>query len=1116
MMLTAKPSAIASYLYIICGLVAVLCLPTAMNAAEPAPLRWLSDVNVAYREALAQKRPILIRATGPSCPWCEKLNIEIGKPEVQTALADWTLVSIDVDKSPNDALRMNVNGIPALRALTPRGRIVASQDGFLEADDLLIWMKESLEKATSTADDVLLSDHEPNTVEIVRIVRMFSERDAEVREAALRRVLPFPQTAAGPVVDVLKEGSLSSRLVAFELLGEWHAPLGEYDPWQPETLTDERYAAVTEWLKTMDALPPPGTAKELSEDDLKTARRDIEMMLKADRSEAVAVRERLARLGRGILPEVLKRLNEAATDDERERLVMLRYRLAAADSLVLAWPGGLERLADHDSTVRHRAAEELAARATADEQALLLELFSDADPLVREISLRGLRNVGGEKSTAALVDLLNDPEPNVRAAVLKQLAEDKSPAMLDKIAEYVEHEEDADLVVHAIRYLRETNGPKATETLLSLLKHDSWQVRAEAAESIGKLAERSYHTSSFSHSRGADNGAGEIQDALLNLLADPDSFVVSRALGGLKGIDSKRAVEPLVKAAAAHPSLASQIIDVLAAGTQMRTTAVPHLRAFFKSPDSAVRAAAIRGLCKTDPKYVKDDLLAAIRDEQTLVRTSAAKSLLEMIDVSRPGSNDTSIGMDVAAPTLSLTGLLGGLFGGRAKPAPQEPPVEKDEDTPTEPDSGEKPEHGDSQEEEASDAEDVLLGPLDAWLEERNSGKLKAEWMSELHEPLLTMLGAENIDERLAAAMVLIPFGDADRALPVLLAISAEQPALLPEAAKVLRWLVWTRRVEVFEELYKSAHNDTDRTTIVAALNTIPDFRVAELYWKALDRPDATKSLAATVQRGLRRSYFGDSYYDLDSISSRTRKRAVAAVKPKLEDGPPLKRLVAIDLLLKFAPDAALTSAERLMTDESADEALRSDAFQITLAAQTSSNRTTAAIESLSGADAHRRAVSLKYLALGSSSLRQLPTTGFTIDFEDNVSYRSSSGAPIVPEPPSRLKAEDVAPLVDDADHKSAAYAGYLLTLFSDSAGLEPLLRYWRTQPTSDELDRLVYRAIAVLDDAEQLPALKQIYGRLDQYEKQEFYWTIRIMSGSEILAFRKQIREEVGISNLR
>lgn len=575
----------------------VLCIVNPSSAAEPTPPRWLSDVNVAYREALASKRPILVRVGGESCPWCKALEAEIAKPEVQQSLAAWSLVAIDADKSPGDALRLNVNGIPALRALTPRGRLVASQDGFLEAEALLAWMQQSYEAAASTADDVLFTDHEPSLLEVVRLVRLFDERDAELREAAIRRVLPFPKTAGSAVVRSMQEGNLASRLVAYELLNEWKAPLGQVDPWRPETLTDEQLAAIAAWLSKIEALPAPGAERKLTADELQTGRDDIALMLKADRSEVVAVRERIARLGRGVLPDVLSRLNDAATDEDRERLVTLRYRLAAADDLALAWPGGLERLADRDPAVRHVAAEELAARATADEHALLLELFSDADPLVREIGLRGLRNVGGEQASAALVTLLNDPEPNVRAAVLKQLAEDSATEMLNKVAEYVKQEQDADLVVHAIRFFREAKGSQAVPTLLSLVEHDSWQVRAEAAEAIGKTLKDTHYRSPYSSSGSGDNTV-EVYDALLKLLADPDAFVVSRALEGLSGVDAKRAVEPLVNAAAAHPSLASRIIDLLAGGGEMRDAAVPHLRVFFKSDDAAVRAAAIRGFVR--------------------------------------------------------------------------------------------------------------------------------------------------------------------------------------------------------------------------------------------------------------------------------------------------------------------------------------------------------------------------------------------------------------------------------------------------------------------------------------------------------------------------------------
>ena len=98
-----------------------------------------------------------------------------------------------------------------------------------------------------------------------------------------------------------------------------------------------------------------------------------------------------------------------------------------------------------------------------------------------------------------------------------------------------------------------------------------------------------------------------------------------------------------------------------------------------------------------------------------------------------------------------------------------------------------------------------------------------------------------------------------------------------------------------------------------------------------------------------------------------------------------------------------------------------------------------------------------------------------------------------------------------------AAEAGYLLALMGESRGLEPLLRYAQQQGKSNApLQRLAYRAIAVLDDSNQIPLLKKIYAGLNQYEFSEFYWTIRIMTGPEILKFRKLIRDEVGMNQLQ
>ena len=103
------------------------------------------------------------------------------------------------------------------------------------------------------------------------------------------------------------------------------------------------------------------------------------------------------------------------------------------------------------------------------------------------------------------------------------------------------------------------------------------------------------------------------------------------------------------------------------------------------------------------------------------------------------------------------------------------------------------------------------------------------------------------------------------------------------------------------------------------------------------------------------------------------------------------------------------------------------------------------------------------------------------------------------------------------SDPEVVAQAGYLLALLGQPRGLDPLLRQLRSADKDKRRWQwLAYRAIAALDDSSRLAVLREIYATLEQGEKSDFYWTIRIMTGPEMLEFRKQIRDEVGINQLQ
>ncbi len=119
-------------------------------------------------------------------------------------------------------------------------------------------------------------------------------------------------------------------------------------------------------------------------------------------------------------------------------------------------------------------------------------------------------------------------------------------------------------------------------------------------------------------------------------------------------------------------------------------------------------------------------------------------------------------------------------------------------------------------------------------------------------------------------------------------------------------------------------------------------------------------------------------------------------------------------------------------------------------------------------------------------------------------------------------------PLLRSHHEKTAAYAGYLLCMLDHEEGLPVLLRYWEAHAARDAaVSRLVYQAIAQLNAESRVPLLARIYQQFQSsdvdenshggegFSVKDFYWTIRSMTGPQILALRKKIREEVGIANL-
>ena len=1072
----------------------------------PPERPWLSDLAAGRAEATVQRRPILVRLGAAWCPWCRKLDAELARKETQKALEGLTLVSIDVDKNNRDAQALGVASIPALRLMTPSGKVAASRDGFVAAAELIAWLEENGPKAAMSPPAELAETGAPGAVAVVRLARQLDQSDALVREVAINRLSAYPNEAAATVVESFATGSLQARLAALELLQTWKAPAEGLDPWRPATVTEPKLKALREWaakpINTASDAPAAGPSSPVhppNAAELAEAGREIDRLLAAEPADAAAIRERLARLGRALLPAVRQRLNLVEPDTARERLTSLRYRLAASGTLAFKWPGGLERLAATDVATRHRAADELLALAAPGDEGLFLELFNDSDPLVREMALKGLDSIGESGDSKPLLALLGDPEPNVRAAVLKQLAEHPAPGLAGELAAYVARETDPDLVVHAVRVLRAQNGARALKVLVDLLEHENWGVRAEAVEAIGNKL------SNFNMNAIAGDAAkADAYAALAGRLDDPDGFVVGRAIASLKDGNLLVALEPLLRVADKHPELAAKVIETLSSGPTERPAimakALPRLRKFAAHPRVDVRAAVLKALADPAEKTIEPEVQAALVDPQSEVRIAGAQMLLAKLNARRPQGSD--IPEDMNAMAL--------MFFGGADPEDEQATAE------------------------VKDGDGQSVSSVESWLTRFQEGKARPTWMEPAVAPLTKMLKAESAEEQIAAALPLVALGRRSEAMSTLTSATRKRPDSSGDASYALPWLHLRERLELFETLLAVNPAPEQFRQMATQLSAVRDTRIASPLWKLTTRGELDAQTISAIDQALRRVYLGSrAMFNQGTPSKSERQRVVTDARPRAQNGPEWQRLVALGLLLSAEPDAAAACAREILKDAKSTPALRRDAFQVVLLSGDAAQATKEAIEALRGHDPTIQKLALHYVlsdaaALGTlrDSLHLIVSTAAYTKLTSPRARPADTLSEPPPSLPKELAPASLEPLLKSADGELAALAGFALTLLGDSQGLDPLLRHWRDSKTKDHAwDKKVYQAIAELGDDANVSILERIYSRAraagpSSYAEaatvKDLYWSIRGMEGPNARRLRQRIRSEVGMPALR
>jgi HEAT repeat protein len=1049
--------------------------PKASAPAVDIPARsWHSSLPPAIEEARVRQVPILLRVGATWCGWCRKLDQEIETPAVQQELTNWVLVELDADEDADAVRRLNVGPIPALRILNTSGRVTKALDGFQTSDELITWLRSRDEVAEQDLVDLLTEVPELSLTTLPQLVRLMGHREISVRAAVAHQLAANQNVAGAAVVQAFIQGNLATRLLALEILGGWKAPIEELDPWQAETLTSERLKRIEEWVEAWD--PAQVTAPvemPLSSEQLVEARSEIARLLSSDPSEVEAIGTRLARFGQLLLPEVKEQRQAAQTDLARERLDWLRYRLVASDALALRWPGGLAKLASMDPQARHDAIVELPRVASHGEESLLIELFGHPDPLVRELSLKTLHTAGGAKAHSELTRLLSDPEPNVRAAVLKQLAESPATVSVSQISEYITREQDEDLIVQAVRLLREVKRKDSIDCLIQLFQHAMWPVRAEAVEAVGVIV--SDRDAARGNSGVTPEVIADAYSAILKALNDPDGYVVSRGVLALKNADLAIAIPPLIRAAEAHAELALPVADALTYGGTIRKQAAPILKTWLRHDNAAFRTAAWRSLSRISELDGEADLIPALSDPNESVRIMAAEQLLSASERLRPSIKDAIL----QSPGAEVT----------------KPPAE-------------------------GDLTDGYYF-YETWLAAFRSGVERPKWMEQAREPLVRMLGAASQDEQWIAGVMLVALGDQERAPQELLRLATEQRHLLTSVAKSLRWLPWTARQEQFGRLRELTTDSNTLAALCDELVVLHDVRASVLLWKELSAENMTADLAHSIFAAIVRNHGLDldPGYGYDSLRAPVGVQS-EALSALAKSGPIWQRRVATAFLMFIDSQAAQEVAKAIVADENTVPELRSDAFQVLLQVVPLREQQRLAVTAISDSKSSLFPPAIAFLAQGRDGVRFIGNGEFELPqrSSDSNSLASAARPPL----PKDLTIELVQPAMESSNPETVAQGAYLLSMLGRPDGLERLLSNWRNSRatnSSEQWEPLLIEAIAASKDASYVPVIEEIYQDMHDrrpHEIRTLYWTIRSMTGPEILRLRKKIRDEVGMESLR
>ena len=112
-------------------------------------VQWQQNFAAAQAQAKEQQRPMLLDFGTTNCTWCRRLEATTFRdPAVMKTLAErFITVKIDAERDPQLTQSYGVNAFPTLVFLSPEGRVIGKQEGYVEAPRFSLQLERAIRES---------------------------------------------------------------------------------------------------------------------------------------------------------------------------------------------------------------------------------------------------------------------------------------------------------------------------------------------------------------------------------------------------------------------------------------------------------------------------------------------------------------------------------------------------------------------------------------------------------------------------------------------------------------------------------------------------------------------------------------------------------------------------------------------------------------------------------------------------------------------------------------------------------------------------------------------------------------------------------------------------------